>query len=102
MQFHIRRPHTPGQPRPPTECFFLEDLDRRRPLIYNVALGRFKDLQLRAVFPEDDLYAFHGLRVRGYNGTVWKLGEAVAQAHGLYGRARRTSATGVSRCRSSR
>ena len=84
MQFHIRRPHTPGQPRPPTECFFLEDLDRRRPLIYNVALGRFKDLQLRAGVPEDDLYAFHGLRVRGYNGTVWKLGEAVAQAHGLW------------------
>ena len=74
----------PGQPRPPTECFFLEDLDRRRPLIYNVALGRFKDLQLRAGVPEDDLYAFHGLRVRGYNGTVWKLGEAVAQAHGLW------------------
>ena len=33
------------------------------------------------------MYTFHGIRSSAgyvYNGTVWELGEAVAQAHGLW------------------
>ena len=75
QQFHGRRSDREGP-------FFVDESGR--PFLYRVALGMFKQLQLRVGVPPAELAGLHGLRVEGWNATKARLGEDVAVAHGLW------------------
>ena len=83
MHWLLKLNHMHG-PRDAKAPMFVHSKGSIQPLLYRVALSKFKAAQRAVGVEEGEEAGLHGARVLGYTLTRRGLGEDVAKAHGLW------------------